>query len=210
MTKIKAIVFDMDGVLIDAKEWHYEALNQALELFGHRISRHDHLSTFDGLPTKRKLEMLSVQEGLPLELIGFINEMKQRYTMDLVHRHCRPTFVHEFALSRLKAEGYRLAVASNSIRNTVNVMMEMASLAPYLDHQLSNEDVAKAKPDPEIYTAAMRLLDAAPDETLVVEDNEHGIRAATASGAHLLVVRETTDVTYDAITRKIAAIEGQP
>lgn len=210
MSKIKAVVFDMDGVLIDAKEWHYEALNQALELFGHRISRHDHLSTFDGLPTKRKLEMLSVQEGLPLELIGFINEMKQRYTMDLVHRHCRPTFVHEFALSRLKSDGYALAVASNSIRNTVNVMMAMSALAPYLDHQLSNEDVGKAKPDPEIYTTAMHLLGTAPDETLVVEDNEHGIRAATASGAHVLVVRETTDVTYDAITRKIAAIEGCP
>lgn len=210
MTRIKAIVFDMDGVLIDAKEWHYEALNRALALFGHAISRHDHLSTFDGLPTKRKLEMLAVQDGLPRELIGFISEMKQRYTMDLVYRHCRPTFVHEFALSRLKAEGYKLAVASNSIRNSVIVMMEMSSLAPYLDVQLSNEDVIKAKPDPEIYTEAMRRLGTTPAETLVVEDNEHGIRAATDSGAHVLVVRETTDVTHDTITRKIAAIEGQP
>ena len=55
MTKIKAIVFDMDGVLIDAKEWHYEALNRALGLFGYGISRYDHLSRYDGLPTRRKL-----------------------------------------------------------------------------------------------------------------------------------------------------------
>ncbi|STK74080.1 2-deoxyglucose-6-phosphatase [Escherichia coli] len=50
---IKAILFDMDGVLIDAKEWHYEALNKALDLFGMKISRFDHLTTFDGLPTKK-------------------------------------------------------------------------------------------------------------------------------------------------------------
>lgn len=62
---IKAIFFDMDGVLIDAKEWHYEALNRALELFGMPISQVDHLTTFDGLPTRKKLEMLTLGRGLP-------------------------------------------------------------------------------------------------------------------------------------------------
>ena len=57
---IKAILFDMDGVLIEAKEWHYEALNRALSLFGCPISRYDHLQTFDGLPTLKKLELLSL------------------------------------------------------------------------------------------------------------------------------------------------------
>ena len=57
---IEAVVFDMDGVLIDAKEWHYHALNRALELFGFTISRAEHLSTFDGLPTSKKLEMLTL------------------------------------------------------------------------------------------------------------------------------------------------------
>ena len=68
---IKAVIFDMDGVLIDAREWHYEALNRALRLFGMEISRTDHLTTFDGLPTRRKLEMLSSTNGLPVELHGF-------------------------------------------------------------------------------------------------------------------------------------------
>jgi beta-phosphoglucomutase len=49
---IKAVIFDMDGVLIDAKEWHYESLNDALSNFGYEISHHDHLVTYDGLPTK--------------------------------------------------------------------------------------------------------------------------------------------------------------
>src|SRR2546422_8444783 len=54
---IKAVLFDMDGVLIDAKEWHYESLNRALDLFGMAIDRDAHLATFDGLPTRRKLEI---------------------------------------------------------------------------------------------------------------------------------------------------------
>ena len=61
--EIKAIVFDMDGVLIEAKDWHYEALNRALRLFGYEISRYDHLVTYDGLPTSKKLEMLSLEKG---------------------------------------------------------------------------------------------------------------------------------------------------
>ena len=81
---IKAILFDMDGVLIEAKEWHFEALNRALDLFGMAISRVDHLSTFDGLPTRKKLELLSVDRGLPSELHEFINELKQKYTMELI------------------------------------------------------------------------------------------------------------------------------
>ena len=77
--KIKAVLFDMDGVLIDAKEWHYEALNKALNLFGYNIERYEHLTSFDGLPTSVKLEKLTVEKGLPRSLHKFINEMKQKY-----------------------------------------------------------------------------------------------------------------------------------
>ncbi len=205
---IKAVIFDMDGVLIDAKEWHYEALNRALLLFGMEISRADHLTTFDGLPTKRKLEMLTVTDGLPKELHRFLNDLKQAYTLELVSSRCRPTFAHEFALARLKARGLKLAVASNSVRNTVVTMMDRANLARHLDVMLSNEDVARSKPDPEIYRTAMERLGVTPDEALIVEDNEHGIKAARASGAHLLVVRTPADVTLSNIDRRISEIQA--
>src|SRR5438067_1712025 len=110
MSKIKAIVFDMDGVLIDAKEWHYEALNRAIGLFGYTISRYDHLVSYDGLPTRRKLEMLTREEGLPTSLHGFLNELKQIYTMELTHAKCKPLFCHEYALAKLKGLGYKVAV----------------------------------------------------------------------------------------------------
>lgn len=203
---IKAVIFDMDGVLIEAKEWHYDALNQALELFGFQIKRHEHLTSYDGLPTSKKLQMLSLEQGLPSELHSFINEMKQAYTMNIVYTQCRPTFAHEYALAHLKAAGYKLAVASNSIRKTVEVMMQRAALTPYLDLLLSNEDVLKAKPDPEIYTTAIEQLGCSPEECLIVEDNENGIRAARASGAHVLIVKEVQDTNFVNIMNRIAQI----
>lgn len=208
MPKIKAVIFDMDGVLIDAKDWHYEALNRALNHFGFNISRYDHLVTFDGLPTRKKLEMLSKEQGLPKPLHGFLNDLKQLYTMELVHARCKPLFQHEYALSKLRASGYKLAVASNSVRNSIEVMMQKSNLSPYLDTIVSNQDVKVGKPDPEIYQKAMSILGVRPDETLVVEDNEHGIASARAAGARLMVVEEVTDVTLDNIIKHISQAEA--
>ena len=206
--QIMAVIFDMDGVLIEAKDWHYDALNKALNLFGYNISRHDHLTSYDGLPTAHKLNMLSVEHGLPKSLHSFINEMKQAYTMEMVHAQCKPTFVHQYALSSLKNLDYKLAVASNSIRNTVNLMMDKSCLDQYLDLKLSNQDVAKGKPSPDIYIKAISDLGMRPEQCLIVEDNENGIRAARASGAHVLEVSETTDVNLDNILNKIAEINS--
>lgn len=208
MTKIKAVIFDMDGVLIEAKDWHYEALNRALGLFGMGINRYDHLVTYDGLPTRMKLEMLSAERGLPRELHEFINNMKQQYTMEMVYAQCKPRFYHEYALARLKQQGYKLAVASNSVRKTVHVMMEKSALIEYLEFYLSNQDVAMGKPDPEIYTKAIRQLELNADECLVVEDNPKGIQAAKGSGAWVMEVDEVEAVNYKNIMEHIKHIEA--
>ena len=208
MAKIAAVVFDMDGVLIDAREWHYEALNRALGLFGFTISRVDHLTTFDGLPTRKKLELLTLDRGLPRGLHGFLNDLKQVYTTELVHRRCKPTFAHEYALSRLKGLGYKLAVASNSVRASVDLMLELSRLRPYLDALVSNQDVTNPKPDPEMYRAAADRLGLSPAECLVVEDHPHGIRAAEAAGCPVLAVHGVEDVHLTAIAAAIRRAEG--
>ncbi len=209
MSKIKAVIFDMDGVLIDAKEWHYEALNKALGLFGYEISRYEHLVTYDGLPTADKLSMMTLEKQLPKGLHKYINALKQEYTMEKIFVNCRPLFVHEYALSRLKSEGYRLAVASNSIRATVDIMMQKASLERYLEFSLSNQDVKKAKPDPEIYNVAISRLGLDPSECLIVEDNKNGLAAAAASGANVMKVETVYDVNYDNIRKNIDRCEVQ-
>jgi beta-phosphoglucomutase-like phosphatase (HAD superfamily) len=198
----------MDGVLIDAREWHYESLNFALGLFGYEINRYDHIVTFDGLPTKRKLEMLSVEGGLPRKLHSFLNDVKQRKTLEIVYCKCKPKFIHQFALSKLKSENYKLALCSNSVRKSIEVMMEKSDLIQYLDFYLSNQDVVNSKPDPEMYIKAIEKLELHPLECLIVEDNENGIKAAKGSGAHYMQVSGPEDVTYDAISRKIKEIEN--
>lgn len=205
---IQAVLFDMDGVLVDAKDWHYEALNEALALFGMEISRSEHLATFDGLPTRKKLELLTKIRGLPAQLHSFLNDYKQQKTFEITIERCKPLFHHQYALSRLKRDGKKLVVCSNSIRKTVETMMEQASLLEYLDFFLSNQDVANSKPHPEIYITAMERLGVAPHECLILEDNDHGIQAARASGAHVMVVGTVNDVNYDRIANEIREIEA--
>ncbi|MBQ3654071.1 MAG: HAD family phosphatase [Synergistaceae bacterium] len=206
---IKAVLFDMDGVLIDARDWHYEALNKALGLFGLTISRYDHLHTFDGLPTREKLRMLSEQYFLPARLHSFINQVKQRYTLEITNAKCRPMFQHEYALSRLSREGLKIAVCSNSVRATIELMMNLSGLMKYVDLILSNEDVARSKPDPEIYLAAMDKLGMKPGECIVIEDNPKGIAAGKASGAFVLPVATVYDVNYWNIHSAISKFEGE-
>tara|TARA_B100000902_G_C27275459_1_gene898631 strand:+ start:848 stop:1480 length:633 start_codon:yes stop_codon:yes gene_type:complete len=205
--KIKAIIFDMDGVLIDAKEWHYDALNQALEIFGEKIERSEHLSSFDGLPTRSKLDLLSKSGRVPINLHEFINELKQAFTMEITAVRCKPRFIHQYALSMLKLDGYKLALASNSVIKTINYMMELSSLSEYLEFSLSNEDVTNPKPSPEIYLKALEKLNFNAEEVVVVEDNKNGIDAAKAAGTNVLEVDSTNEVTYNNIKEFILNLE---
>lgn len=197
----------MDGVLIEAKEWHYDALNRALAVFGHCISRYDHLVSYDGLPTRVKLEMLSKERNLPKGLHDFINKLKQEYTFEIIHQKCKPLFRHQYALAELKRHGYKLAVCSNSIKNTIELMMQKSDLKSYLDIIISNEDVSNPKPNPEIYLRAMTLLNLNPTECLILEDNKNGIEAALMSGGHLLKIDNVNEVNYENIHLRINEIE---
>lgn len=204
---IRAIIFDMDGVLVDAREWHYSALNKALKLFGFEITKNDHEEKFDGLPTSKKLNMLSNDSGLPAGLHKLINQLKQEFTFEIIVNECRPQFQHEYALAKLKEDGYLVAVASNSISATVELMMQRTGLLRHLEFYLSNEDVKNPKPSPEIYDLAISKLGCKPNEVVVVEDNENGIRAAKLSGANVLQVNNPKDVTYESILSFIKEME---
>lgn len=87
-------------------------------------------------------------------------------------------------------------------------MMRQSNLLGHLDFYLSNQDVTKAKPDPEMYLTAIDRLGLTPAECLILEDNDHGIQAARASGAHVMVIGTVNDVTYDRIASRIAEIEA--
>ena len=196
MSTIKAVLFDMDGVLVDARDWHYEALNHALKNFGVEINEYDHEAVFDGLPTKAKLKMLTKQGKLPIGLHKIIGELKQKRTRTLIEINCKPIYDIELIFHNLKAGGYKIGLCSNSIRDTIIRMMELSNLLDFFDVILSNEDVKNSKPDPEIYISAMSKLKVTPHETLIVEDNENGIKAAKASGANLLKVKDPYEMNW--------------
>lgn len=207
MARIKAVIFDLDGVLVDAKEWHYEALNRALGLFGYRITRFEHLRRYDGLPTRSKLKMLTQDKGLPESLHEFINRMKQKQLLEVARRRCRPNPTHLDALARLKQDGLELAMASNSIRRTVDFLTERTGVAKLLTFRLSNEDVEHPKPHPEIYRKAMQRLGVPPQECVAVEDGAYGIEAAKQAGCRVFEVKHVDDVNYAALRRFLHEIE---
>jgi beta-phosphoglucomutase-like phosphatase (HAD superfamily) len=122
---IKLVIFDLDGVLVDAKELHYQALNRALEKINksYVIHREEHLSTYDGLPTKKKLRLLTQNKGLPKDCYGEVWSLKQEATQDIINKEMSYDERLRSILNRLKSEGYSLAVASNSIRESVKLML---------------------------------------------------------------------------------------
>ncbi|NBY19293.1 HAD family phosphatase [bacterium] len=121
---IKGIIFDLDGVLVDAVDWHFKALNKALSLFGYSLEEKEHQEKFDGLPTAKKLEMLSESKGLPRNLHSFIVDQKQVYTLETIKRTVPPSKEITELLSSLKERGYSLAVASNSVKQTIHLVLD--------------------------------------------------------------------------------------
>ena len=84
---IKAIIFDLDGVLVDTKKIHFEALNLALKKFGHNeITFEDHIKIFDGLPTTEKLKILNQKRKLPKKIFFKINKHKQKITSEILKK----------------------------------------------------------------------------------------------------------------------------
>lgn len=204
---LKAVVFDMDGVLVDTVEWHYEALNRALKPFGYPISRRDHRRLYNGLPTRVKLEMLSSRKGLPQSLHARILRKKQEYTLALIDQRCAPDPVKLDLLRQLKEEGYRLAVCSNAVPRTVERLLLRSGMRPWIELSLSNKDIKQPKPHPEIYLKACRKLGLPSSRCLAVEDTVFGEQAARGAGLRVLRVKCCEEVTYRRVKNHIRRLQ---
>ena len=190
---IKLVIFDLDGVLVEAKEIHYEALNKALGEYA--ISWDEHLSIYDGLKTNQKLDMLHERKGLPKEKFKEIWNNKQKYTLEAL-RDLKPNHQLQVCMDMLIAEGYKLAVCSNSIRKTILTVLSKFDIIDRFDLILSNEDIVNSKPHPEMYWKAMSKMGVLPEETLIVEDSPYGLLAAARSKAYVMRVGSPKEITY--------------
>ena len=208
---IKLIIFDLDGVLVDARELHYEALNRALETFGssYVIDREEHLSTYDGLPTRKKLDTLTERKDLPKTFHNEVWRKKQEFTHKIIDKEMSYDERLRAILRRLKAEGYAISVASNSIRDSVKMMLLRKGLLEYVDFFYSNEDVKNPKPNTEMYLKCMIKGGVDPKDCVIIEDSHIGRKAAMKSGAHLCAVRNVEDVTYEIIKETIEKADNQ-
>ena len=208
---IKAILFDFDGVLASLKQVHYESLNKALKLVDEKyvISIENHVSTFDGLSTRKKLEILSETKGLPNNLHQQIFDDKQKYTLEVIESNLDYDNCLIEILSKLKIN-YKLYLASNAIRKTIIKGLTKLGVLEYFDKIISNEDVKNQKPSPEIYLKCMVEAGIAPSETLIIEDSKHGRESAIRSEAYVCGVDNPSDVTYKKITEFIENIKPKP
>ena len=207
---IKLIIFDLDGVLLKSKEIHFKAFNEALMKIGNDINVgsqfcitwEEHLSIYDGLKTKKKLELISKNKNLPIELHEDVWKIKQELTIELLNELDESKVLQE-CFNSLVSDGYKIAVCSNSIRKTVFTTLSKLGLIKYLDIIFSNEDVSNAKPHPEMYWKAISKLNLLPSETLIIEDSPPGLLAAYRSGSHIMRVESPEDVNYFNILENI-------
>lgn len=197
----RLVIFDLDGVLLDSREIHYRTLNDALVVNGYApISREDHLSTFDGLPTTRKLQLLSQKFGVLSECHDKIWKDKQIATIKAFDE-LKPDYELMTIFSAVAEDGVQIAVASNSVRNSVKAALLNLGLLKYVNYFVSNEDVKRAKPFPEMYWACMTALNALPKNTVIIEDSHIGRQGATDSGAILIPVENRHNLTVDIATK---------
>ena len=205
----KLVIFDLDGVLIESRELHYDALNDALRKVGSEfvITREEHLSLYDGLNTTKKLEMLSEKKGLDRKFFNQIWQDKQTATFNLIRQFPKNNKLRQM-FAKLSSNGIKIAIASNSIRETVKLALLSIGVMEYVDYYVSNEDVKRTKPYPEMYWQCMTALNVLPKNTVIIEDSHIGRQGALDSGAHLVPVKDSYDLTMDKIDEAIDTLNG--
>ncbi|MFM1756652.1 MAG: Synechococcus phage, partial [Bacteroidota bacterium] len=209
----KLVIFDLDGVLIDSKNFHYEAFNKALASFDPKfiISTEDHVTFFDGLPTKVKLQKLHELKEFPSEKFDEVWKLKQIETINYLKNSIIPDISLIECFRKLKENEIIIAVASNSIRTTVELILEKLGLTPYVDLFLGHEDVSRPKPFPEIYWKCMIFFGALPSNTVILEDSHIGRKAASDSKCTLIPIINRKCVNMNLMDRIINLLgESKP
>ena len=195
---MKLIIFDLDGVLIDSRDMHFITLNKALDEIGLFISHQEHIEKYDGHPTTYKLNLLSKEKGLSLDLHDQIWRRKQDFTQEVIlNTYVRDERICEI-LKELKLKGYLLYCASNAIWATVKNALMRKGFLEYIDYFISNEGI-EPKPNPQIYLKCFERANVLPNEVLICEDSPIGRQAAIASGANLCPIEDPSDLTLEKI-----------
>jgi beta-phosphoglucomutase-like phosphatase (HAD superfamily) len=205
----RLIIFDLDGVLIDSKTMHFDALNKALLEVDNNfvISIKEQEEVFEGLTTKDKLKKLTDLKNLDPKLYSSIWTKKQEYFFEMLSSLERDNDLVNM-LSYIKQNNIKIAVATNSIRSTLNYCLDSLGIKDLVDYSLSNEDVSMPKPNAEIYLKCIEHFDVRPSNTMIYEDSDVGKTAARSSGALLVEVNNRYDLTMKKIMKSVSLLKN--
>ena len=200
---IKAIFFDLDGVLTDVTNIHQEALNYALNEYGYSEinSKQFRNSEMLGLSSFDKLKLVGIPENTIPEIVNLKDikaiQITQKITEDETNRYKN---INEKLnmLKQLRTLGIKLACVTNSVKTFAENILNTVKQKDMFDVIVTREDVQNRKPNPDCYLLAMKLLDVDGDSVLSIEDSEKGKRAAETAGIrYVWKVNNSQEVTIE-------------
>ena len=192
---MKAVFFDLDGVLVDLVQVHHSSLDSALNLFGYEGLCNTSKFRFNGLPTRTKLKMIDIPEKDRDKII----KAKQELTHIAMNQVLCPDKEKISLLYKLKMYGYNLACVTNSIRQTADLALSLSFLDIFMSAVVSNEDIERPKPHPDPYRKAMEMLGVTTG--VAIEDNENGIWSARDAGLKVIQVSDPSEVNISLIEK---------
>ena len=190
--RITAVIFDMDGVLIDSEPQHFESTNLCLEPEGAYLDE-DAALAYLGWNERAFWGALKERFGLTKDVEHYIAERSQ-IVVELLRRDLPVAEGALELLEELHSRGVSLAVASSSERDLIEYVLEESGFARFFQEIASGCEVTRSKPDPEIFLLAATRLQVDPSECLVFEDAPHGVKGALAAGMSCIrVVTRATE-----------------
>ena len=209
---IKLVIMDLDGVIFNTEEIHYNALNEAIAKYSpqHLISRELDSGLLGAITSKMKLQFLSEKYNLPVHLHSRILEKKSQIVDRMISKlpleeYFDSTFID--IIDHIKSLGILVYIASNASPHFVYKLLEKSGLNDDIDAVFHNGCINKPKPHPEIYYKCMIEAGVLPSETLILEDSYTGIQAAHNSGAYVYQVVYKNNVSLEKLLNKINSID---
>ena len=205
MNRIDAIIFDLDGTLIDSEGNYYEA--DRLLMAEYDISFAPEMKRrFVGVGNQQMLAVLRAEYQLP-DSVEVLLEKKNRLYLELARKDTRLFPEMGRLLALLRERGIKIAVASGSSREIINELLQQVGVLGYFTVILSSEEVLHPKPDPDVFLEAARRLNTSPRHTAVIEDSAFGVDAAVRAEMRCIAI-PTFPTPLDPVFRKAALLFG--